>query len=166
MATRRLTCTIMFAALARATDAKQACETAPGKRAHSTAVLVRRRGVWRDHCCLLGRILLWATAIALYSPSGVHAQEPTEYQVKATYLYNFSQFVQWPTHSIPGSNSFDICVLGQDPFGSALNAILANETIAGKRVAAKSIPTPQDALNCRVLFISSSESGRVKEILT
>jgi hypothetical protein len=156
----------MFPVLAPATDANQACQSAPGKHSHLTAVLAQRRGVWRDHCCWLGRILLCGAAIALYSPSGVHAQEPTEYQVKATYLYNFSQFVQWPPHSTPASNSFDICVLGQDPFGSALNTVLANETIAGKRAAVKRIPTPQDAVNCRVLFISSSESGRVKEILT
>jgi hypothetical protein len=156
--------TTMFPALARATDANQ--ETAPAKRARPTAVLAQGPAVWRDRCYWLGRTLLWGAAIALSSPSRVHAQKPTEYQVKATYLYNFIQFVQWPAHSTPASNSFDICVLGQDPFGSALNAILANETIAGKRVAAKRIPTPQDAVNCRVLFISSSESGRVKEILT
>ena len=62
-------------------------------------------------------------------------------------------------------NSFNICVLGEDPFGPTLGTILADETIAGKNVVAKRIPTPQEALNCRVLFISSSESSRLKEIL-
>ena len=91
---------------------------------------------------------------------------PTEYQVEATYLYNFSQFVQWPAGSTTAANSFNICVLGQDPFGPVLNAILADETIAGKSVLARQIPTLPEALHCQVLFISSSESGRLKEILT
>lgn len=151
--------------LAYATDANHVCETMPGKRAHPTAVPERHRMLGRDCYCLLWRILLCGSMIALYTPPWVHAQKPTEYQVKATYLYNFSQFVQWPPQATAASNSFDICVLGQDPFGSTLNTILANETIAGKRVAARRISSSQDAVSCRVLFISSSESGRVKEIL-
>jgi hypothetical protein len=101
--------------------------------------------------------------------SNVHAQhsKPTEYEVKATYLYNFIRFTAWPTNITQAQNSsFAICVLGQDPFGPALNAILKDETIAGKSIVAQRIPTPQAAINCRVLFISSSESPRLKQILT
>jgi hypothetical protein len=90
--------------------------------------------------------------------------KPTEYEVKATYLYKFGRFVEWPAKV--ESDSFSICVLGKDPFGPALNAIIANETIAGKSVVAKRIPAPQDAVNCRVLFIGSSENTRLKQILT
>ena len=93
--------------------------------------------------------------------------KPTEYEVKATYLYNFSRFVEWPAKAAQAeSASFAICVLGQDPFGPALNAILADETIAGRSVVAKRIPSTQDRVNCRVLFISSSENTRLKQILT
>jgi len=96
---------------------------------------------------------------------GQHAK-PTEYEVKATYLYNFGRFVDWPPKVTQNqSGSFSICVLGQDPFGPALNATLSDETVAGKRVVAKRVPTPQDAVNCRVLFISSSEHARLKQIL-
>ncbi len=96
---------------------------------------------------------------------GQHAK-PTEYEVKATYLYNFSRFVEWPAKVARAQgDSFAICVLGQDPFGPALNAILADETVAGKSVVAKAIPAPQEAENCRVLFISSSEGSRLKQIL-
>jgi hypothetical protein len=112
-----------------------------------------------------------AVAIAwiFLGPSTLHGQrpKPTEYEVKATYLYNFARFVDWPAKSTQTPSApFSICVLGQDPFGPVLNAILADETIAGKSVAAKRIPAPQDAVNCRVLFISSSESTRLKQILT
>jgi hypothetical protein len=101
--------------------------------------------------------------LGLPTLQGQHAK-PTEYEVKATYLYNFSRFVEWPAKA--QSSSFVICVLGKDPFGPSLNAILANEASSGKSVEAQRIPTVQDALNCRVLFISSSESARLKQILT
>jgi hypothetical protein len=94
-----------------------------------------------------------------------HAK-PTEYEVKATYLYNFSRFIEWPPKITQAqSDSFSICVLGEDPFGPALTALLADETIAGKSVVAKRILSAQAAADCRVLFISSSENARLKQIL-
>jgi hypothetical protein len=123
--------------------------------------------------CRCQRLLLWLASMAaawaligIPNMQGQHAK-PTEYEVKATYLYNFSRFVEWPAQGLPvQSDAFAICVLGENPFGPALNATVAQETIAGKSVVAKQISTPQDAVNCRVLFISSSEAKRLKEILT
>jgi hypothetical protein len=104
--------------------------------------------------------------IALPGVQGQHPK-PSEYEVKATYLYNFSKFVDWPPNGAHSqSDSFTICVLGEDPFGPALNTTLADESIAGKSVVAKRIPTSQDAVNCRVLFISSSEDKQLKQIFT
>ena len=136
----------------------------------------RRTNVWRwvprGRGCRRRHLLFWLTAVAMgWVLIGVghpvalgQNSKPTEYEVKATYLYKFGRFVEWPAKA--ESEFFSICVLGQDPFGPALNAIIANETIAGKSVVAKRIPAPQDAVNCRVLFIGSSENTRLKQILT
>jgi YfiR/HmsC-like len=98
----------------------------------------------------------------------LRAQQPrvSEYQVKATYLYNFARFVEWPAKiATAKSDSFAICVLGQDPFGKILDDTVAGETIGSKAVLAKRLSKPQDAVSCRVLYISSSEDSRLKEIL-
>jgi hypothetical protein len=58
-----------------------------------------------------------------------------------------------------------VCVLGPDPFGPALDAVLAGETIAGKNVVAKRISTPQESSRCQILFLSASESARVNKII-
>ena len=94
-------------------------------------------------------------------------QKPSEYQVKATYLYNFGRFVRWPD-SVPAGKgeSFTVCVLGQDPFGSILDSTLAGETLAGKPVVLRRISKPQDGGECRILFISSTEEKHLDEILT
>ena len=89
---------------------------------------------------------------------------PTEYQVKAAYLYNFGKFVEWPTRT-DSDSSFNICVLGEDPFGPTFSATIAGESIKGKNVLLKRIPRAQDAVGCHILFISSSEEARLKEIL-
>lgn len=117
-------------------------------------------------------LLPWVTPFVfvgiMFGALGLSAQKsrPLEYQVKATYLYNFARFVQWPANSAVAKNgAFAICILGQDPFGLTLDAVLAGETIDGKAVSAKRVAKPQDAKGCRVLYISSSEESRLKEIL-
>jgi hypothetical protein len=122
--------------------------------------------------CRCQRLLLWLASVlaawALIGPASLQGQhsKPPEYEVKATYLYNFSRFVEWPAQGVQEqSDTFAICVLGDNPFGPALKATVAQETIAGKKVVVKEIPTLQDAVGCRVLFISSSEDKQLKEIL-
>jgi len=92
--------------------------------------------------------------------------KPTDFQVKAAYLYNFGRFVEWPaqTAAISG-DQFTVCVLGQDPFGPALDATLAGERIGGKRVVAKRISGPQEAGNCQILFLRLTEDDRVNKII-
>jgi hypothetical protein len=110
------------------------------------------------------RLAFAAVAGVLFGVSILHAQQANEYQVKAAYLYNFGRFVGWPS-SANSDPDFVICILGRDPFGSDLDTTLSGEHIGGKRVAARRITKPQDASNCRMLFISSSEESHLKEIL-
>ena len=112
--------------------------------------------------------LLVALGVILAFPDARSvASAPTEYQVKAAYLYNFGKFVQWPANATAGnSNSFPICVLGQDPFGKALDSAIVGESINGKNVVARRIAKTEEAANCRVLFISSSESSGLGRILS
>ena len=92
--------------------------------------------------------------------------KPNEYQIKATYLYNFGRFVKWPGSLLVGkSDSFVVCVFGQDPFGAVLDATLAGETLDGKPVTLRRISRSQDAVECRILFISSTEEKHLKDIL-
>ena len=109
-----------------------------------------------------------AFALLLIGACNLSAQAPkiTEYQVKAAYLANFGRFAEWPASvAVDKSESFNICVLGQDPFGADLDAAVAGETIGHTHVLAKRISRPQDAVDCRILFISSSEASQWKEIL-
>lgn len=120
------------------------------------------------HPLRASRLVVLAVAWALLAAPGLYAQKVKagEYEVKATYLYNFGKFVGWPSKAGgPDNGSFTICILGQDPFGGVLDAIISGETIGGKNVLARRIPRPQDAAGCRILFISASEEKRLNEIL-
>jgi hypothetical protein len=106
-----------------------------------------------------------AIAWMLLGATMLDAQQarPSDYQVKAVYLYNFGKFVSWPA-AVSGSESFPICVIGQDPFGNVLDATLSGETIGGKAVVVRRLSRLPEVAACRVLFISSSEAGRLREI--
>jgi hypothetical protein len=120
----------------------------------------RDRGVWLQ-CAIAALVcLLFAGSSALGQ------QRPSEYQVEAAYLYNFGRFVEWPAKgATPQNSSFTICVLGEDPFGQALDATLAGATIGNQKVAARRISSPQMSSDCQILFISSSEANRLNKII-
>jgi len=123
--------------------------------------------IWRD----VSRLALTATLVVAWAILDLprllaQGSKHPEYEVKAAYLYNFGSFVEWPpSAAVPRGDAFTICVLGQDPFGPALDATLAGETLNGKTVMPKRISKPQQAAGCRILFISSSEENQLKEIL-
>ncbi len=132
-------------------------------RPHGSSGIYRctghHRGSW-PHFVVL------ATLSAFILTSILHAQSsPTEYQVKAAYLYNFAKFVEWPPQVMSSDSSFNICVLGRDPFDSTFQTTIAGESIKGKNVLVKRIPRAQDGAGCQILFISSSEEARLKDIL-
>lgn len=122
-------------------------------------VLSNLRG-WLFHLLAVG------IASAFLGPSCLPAQRsnPGEYEVKAAYIYNFGKFVAWPAKVTP-ADDFPICVLGEDPFGATFDATIAGETVNGKKVVVNRITRPQDAVSCRILFISASEESQLKEIL-
>jgi hypothetical protein len=108
---------------------------------------------FRNTACILLACLLGFSALAL-------GDRPSEYQIKAAYLYNFGKFVNWPAE-VAAASEFDVCVLGSDPFGPLLDATVSDSTINGKRVIVKRIARAQEATGCRVVFIAASESQRL-----
>lgn len=111
-------------------------------------------------------VLVAALLVAGFNAAGQDLRA-TEYQLKAAYLTEFGRFVeQWSARPQPAPDeTFDICVLGQDPMGAALDAAVRAEKIGGAALAAKRITRPQEALACRVLFISPSEENQLGAIL-
>jgi len=105
-------------------------------------------------------------SLILLAASLLAQQRPTDYQVKAAYLYNFGKFVQWPANPSTQKDSlFSVCVLGQDPFGPALDATLSGASIGGQRVVARRISSPEESVNCRILFLGATEAARMNKII-
>ncbi len=111
--------------------------------------------------------VLRALALALLASAALPAlpAAPGEYQVKAVFLFNFAQFVEWPADSLgPADAPFTVCVLGDDPFGEQLDAAVRGETVMGHPFAVKRCSTAEQAQSCHILFIGASELGGLEGI--
>jgi YfiR/HmsC-like len=91
---------------------------------------------------------------------------PSEYQIKAAFLYHFAEFVQWPPGTFDGPASpIVVGVLGKNVFGDNLEQTIRNKTINNHPFQFKEFHLVREATNCQILFISPSEEKRLPEIL-
>jgi len=89
-----------------------------------------------------------------------------EYQVKAAFLYNFAQFVEWPSNAFTNATQpFRIGVLGDNPFGDALANIVRGETIGKREVVLQQSNAPEDLLGCQMVYIAISDTNQASRIL-
>lgn len=93
----------------------------------------------------------------------LRAQAANEYEVKAAFLYKFASFVEWPPES--ANTPLCIAVVGQDPFGAALDEVVKGKSINGRAFLIRRFKSGQDAAACHIVFISASEKSRVRSIL-
>ena len=106
-----------------------------------------------------------------------------EYQIKAAFLYNFLNFVDWPKERIADSNEpITIGIIGKDPFGDAFQPV-RNKKVRNKKIiierfkgleelkkAGEKEKTEMHRIiealrKCHLLFICSSEEKELKEII-
>ncbi len=93
-----------------------------------------------------------------YAVDDVRAREST---LKAAYLFQLANFVDWPEGRTPGNGGdqpLRLCILGEDPFGSAIDGI-AGKKAGGRQLALERFATADGVEGCDVLFISASESA-------
>jgi hypothetical protein len=120
---------------------------------------------------ILKGLLRLATATSLLSLVCTHglcaAEAPTENQVQAVFLFNFSRFVEWPAQAFAAATDpFVIGIVGSDPFGARLDEAVRNEQIDGHPLTVRRFHSAADVENCQILFIDRSEMGRLGQILS
>ena len=106
--------------------------------------------------CVLG-LLLFSSGRAQDSP-------PSEYQIKAAFIFNFAKFVEWPPEALPGpSLPMVIGILGDSSFGPDFQQAFAMKRINDHPLLVKEFRQAADVTNCHILFISSSVFNALEE---
>jgi hypothetical protein len=94
------------------------------------------------------RARLAALVLALLSVPVAAQQVSTEYRVKATYLFNFVKFVEWPEKT---QQPLLLCVAGRNPFGPVLEETVAGESVNGRPLQVEVILEPDS--RCDLVFV-------------
>jgi YfiR/HmsC-like len=111
-----------------------------------------------------GRLLLVVLVGLVWADARLVAQVVAdEYRLKAAFMYQFPQFVEWPTGTWREARAVQLCVVEPNPFGSELERLIRGETLNGRPLAAREIYGADDLTGCHVLFVGkrSGDSSAV-----
>lgn len=94
------------------------------------------------------------------------ADGPSEYQVKAAFIQKFTSFIEWPHYVFHYDESpFVIGILGKNPFGDALETVIADKDFAGRPFEIRHFASAQEVRQCQILYISEELSAELDTIL-
>ena len=104
--------------------------------------------------------------LLLASNSFAQDAQPSEYQVKAAFIFNFAKFVDWPPGAFADAKSpLYIGILGENPFGANLERTVQDKLLNNRPIVVKECRTLEEAKKCHLLFISTSEKKPLQETL-
>ncbi|PCJ45233.1 MAG: hypothetical protein COA99_05310 [Moraxellaceae bacterium] len=93
------------------------------------------------------------------------AQRQKEFHVKALFLYNFANFVEWPDDAFPTQTSdLRMCLYGSVPFGGFL------DTVNGTRIKDRHLRILRTAdvhdikAGCHILFVGTDRLDLIQEL--
>jgi hypothetical protein len=91
--------------------------------------------------------------------------DSSEHLIKAGFIYNFANLMQWPANAFPKTDSpIVIGVLGADTFGGTLDEVLGGKKVNGRSFVVKHLKWGMDLKDCNIVFVSASETVHLEEI--
>jgi len=89
-----------------------------------------------------------------------------EYQVKAAFIFNFTQFIQWPAAAFAAEDApFIIATVGDDPSGGAIDQAVAGKKVEKHPVVVKHFADAAHIGECHVLFVPASQDANLPQIM-
>lgn len=130
-----------------------------------TGIFCKKRGVFMRLLFLGMLVASMVLPRSTAAGAGTPTAAPLEYRLKAAYLLNFCKFVAWPERAMePAEAPIVLCILGRDPFGSALDSI-AGKTVRGRSLEIRYATNLEEIAPCHLLFVSKSMENKLDDIV-
>lgn len=105
-------------------------------------------------------------AVLVSNPAARAESDALEYAVKATYLYKFGSFIDWPDTAFKSpSSAVDLCVVGDDPFGKILDRAVSGQRIGVRPIVVHRLRAAGRGSGCHIMYIAGSDVQSVAEAL-
>src|SRR5258708_5393358 len=110
--------------------------------------------------------LFTSALLPVWGTLDARVTSPSEYEIKAAFIYNFAKFVEWPLGAFKNSeDTFVVGILGEDPFDKNTEEELNTKTVQDKKLVFRRLTSLQDVPHCQMIFISRSEEDHLNLIL-
>lgn len=109
-------------------------------------------------------LLLSALLLMISFASNVAAEQVArEFDLKAALLYQFSRFITWPADSVKSQGSFNVCVMGKDPFGERLEG-LKKRKYQGYQINVNYPQSKSETSGCHILYLVNPDCSLCKDL--
>jgi hypothetical protein len=119
--------------------------------------LTRHKLVWSMVATVLSAVLATATFSSSAAPAA------TEAELKAVLLFHLTQFISWPT-AASNQNEFVIGIIGPDPFGPVLDAVVKGEKVGGRPIRVIRESRVRTLEGCSLVYVSAQAREPVSRI--
>jgi hypothetical protein len=117
---------------------------------------------------MLGLLAMFSLAnqSAPMSLSAAPERPPTEYEVKAAYIFYFAKFVNWSEEAFPHKKApLTIGIFDDREFDSLVATIVKDKTVQDHPISIKRLKADADLQGCHIIYISSSALKRTKTLI-
>ena len=114
----------------------------------------------------IGLAISGAIALLLGTPAQAAAAQPTDTDVKAAFLPRFARYVTWPAAVAPkAGDPFVLCILGNQSFGNAVDSASRSQSVDGRRIVVRKLPSGSVANGCQIVFVSGTALQPAGQVL-
>jgi hypothetical protein len=117
---------------------------------------------WRD----ARLIFAFAGAVLGFAEGPAFAQATLENDVKATFLYNFTKFIEWPSSPVTAADPFRVCIVADPDFSRAVDRTIAGESVDGRPLERMEPTSPDDVRKCAILYVGRGYAARATRLIS
>jgi hypothetical protein len=105
------------------------------------------------------------TAVGLTGGSWAGAQALAAPELKAAFLFNFAQFMEWPAETVTAGSPLALCIVNDASVADALERTIKGRTVDGHSLIVKGLKVGAPLPLCHVLYIAGSDLKRSLEAI-
>ncbi len=104
------------------------------------------------------RQLSAALLLAVLLPAGIAAQDATDARLRAAFLFNFIQYVSWPSDPVPTHRASLLIGIYQDPeLAAAATSMVEGRTVGGRTIEVRVLVRLDQVEDLSVLYMGSTD---------
>lgn len=110
-------------------------------------------------------IFLYMGSANLFAETRNTPQQAKEFHVKALFLYNFANFVEWPQDAFKAQDSpLRMCLYGSVPFGGFLDAVDGTRIRDRHLNVIRTSSAEEIEVGCHILFVGTERLDEIEQL--